>query len=272
MALTDSKGQLTSPQSTHKFEQISEKASDLLSKIRVISFPTNSEQYLSELLFIVNQNFSAAVFSSSLGIEDQVITDQIFSKNLKIEIFTLDTGRLFPQTYSLLVTIKEKYQKDITVYFPDQQDIEEYVNKKGINAFYQSVNLRHECCHIRKVKPLQRALQGADIWITGIRKDQSSLRAKQDQVVEIDEEKKIIKVHPLYYWSFAEVQDYVKKKNVPYNVLHNQNYLSVGCQPCTRPIQLGEDFRAGRWWWEQESRKECGLHFNKDGQLERTKK
>ena len=137
--------------------------------------------------------FSVPVFSSSLGVEDQVITDIIFNKNLKIQIFTLDTGRLFPETYSLLAALKNKYQRDIVVYFPDQQDIEKYVNKKGINAFYQSVDLRHECCHFRKVKPLQRALQGADIWITGIRKDQSSFRGGKDQIIEIDEEKGLLK-------------------------------------------------------------------------------
>jgi phosphoadenosine phosphosulfate reductase len=198
------------------------------------------------------------VFSSSLGQEDQVITDVIFRNNIPIKIFTIDTGRLFNETYELMDKISARYKKNITVYFPDAGDVEEFVSKKGINSFYESVDNRKACCHIRKVKPLNRALEGAKVWITGLRGSQSSNR-KDMPIIEWSDEKQLYKFNPLINWSFEDVLDYIKDFNVPYNVLHDRGFISIGCAPCTRAIEQGEDLRAGRWWWET-SHKECGLH------------
>jgi phosphoadenosine phosphosulfate reductase len=200
-------------------------------------------------------------FSSSLGWEDQVITDMIWKNHLPIEIFTLDTGRLFPETYSLMERLFEHYGKRIKVYFPDATDVEKLVNERGPNCFYESVENRKLCCYIRKVKPLSRALQGMQCWITGIRAEQSPERSHLPQV-EWDETHQVIKVHPLLHWTLDEVKAYIRKHHVPYNPLHDKGFVSIGCAPCTRAIRPGEDFRAGRWWWEDQTKKECGLHFS----------
>ncbi len=199
------------------------------------------------------------VFSSSLSAEDQVITDMIFHNNLDIEIFTLDTGRMFPETYQTLQKTLEKYQKEIKVYFPDADEVEVLMTKKGAYSFYDSLENRKECCEIRKVKPLKRALQGKTIWITGIRAEHSQNRTQMTKS-EWDEANNIIKIHPLLNWSGDQVRAYIKEKNIPYNILHDRGFISIGCQPCTRAVLDGEDFRAGRWWWEDASKKECGLH------------
>lgn len=199
------------------------------------------------------------VFSTSFGMEDQVISDFILKNKIPIEIFTLDTGRLFPETYSVWEQTNMQYQTDITPFYPPTGQIENYVKINGINAFYNSAELRKECCHIRKVVPLKRALHGMEVWVTGLRAEQSLNREKM-QKVEWDEGNQIIKFHPILDWNTEQVLSYLRSKGVPYNSLHDKGFISIGCQPCTRAIKNGEDFRAGRWWWEDKSKKECGLH------------
>lgn len=214
---------------------------------------------LVEALEIISNYFpEKAVFSSSLGQEDQVITDAIFRNDLPIKIFTLDTGRLFSESYELLERTTARYKKTIQVYFPEAKDVEEFVTAKGVNSFYESVENRKECCNIRKVKPLNRALQGAQLWITGLRAEQSDNR-KEMSVIEWLDDRQLYKFNPLLHWTYAEVLDYIKEFYVPYNLLHDKGFISIGCAPCTRAIEPGEDPRAGRWWWET-SQKECGLH------------
>ncbi len=201
------------------------------------------------------------LFTTSFGYEDQVITDIIFTNNLPVKVVTLDTGRMFEETYKVFRSTREKYGKPIRVFFPPADKVEKLLNEKGPFSFYESVENRKECCFIRKVLPLQRALNGNEIWITGLRASQSTYRSDLEEF-EWDEANQIIKYNPLINWSLEEVKDYVKKHHVPYNVLHDQGYVSIGCEPCTRAIRPGEDFRDGRWWWEKNSGKECGLHEN----------
>jgi phosphoadenosine phosphosulfate reductase len=198
------------------------------------------------------------VFSSSLGQEDQVLTDIVFRNNVPVKIFTIDTGRLFNETYELLDRTTARYDKSLGVYFPESNDVEDFVASKGINSFYESVENRKECCHIRKVKPLNRALKGAKVWITGLRAEQSVNRNTMP-MIEWMEDKQLYKFNPLIHWSYEDVIAYLKEFNVPYNHLHDKGFISIGCAPCTRAIEPGEDARAGRWWWET-SQKECGLH------------
>lgn len=213
---------------------------------------------LEETLTYLSQNYLKVVFSSSFGQEDQVITDAIFRNNLNINVFTLDTGRLFQDTYELMDSTKTKYNKTFDTYFPSTQSVEHLVKAKGFNSFYYSVENRKECCFIRKIEPLKRALAGADIWITGLRAEQSENRVAM-KIAEWDESNKVIKVNPLIHWNYKEVLDYLKVYRVPDNPLHRKDFVSIGCQPCTRAIAQGEHPRAGRWWWES-SQKECGLH------------
>jgi phosphoadenosine phosphosulfate reductase len=210
------------------------------------------------LKFISSKFSETAVFSTSLGQEDQVITDIIFKNKLPIRVFTLDTGRLFYEHYELLSQNNARYKTKTEVYFPDPSDVEKFVNEKGINAFYHSVENRKECCFIRKVKPLNRALENAEIWITGLRAEQSENRENMP-VIEWDEERRLYKYNPLINWNYQQVLVYLQQNNVQELPLHKKGYISVGCQPCTRPIVEGENPRAGRWWWEN-SQKECGLH------------
>lgn len=200
------------------------------------------------------------VFTTSLGLEDQVITDMIFSQDLPVEVITLDTGRLFPETYTTLNETIKKYGKKIKLYFPGHEDVEKMVSEKGPFSFYYSVENRLECCHIRKTLPLARALEGADLWIAGIRADQSPGRQTM-QPLEYDTSRKIYKYYPLFRWTLEEVRNYIKDRQVPYNPLHDKGFISIGCQPCTRAVAPGEDFRSGRWWWEEGSKKECGIHL-----------
>lgn len=217
------------------------------------------ESTLPEAIRLIAELFPGkVVFSSSLGQEDQVITDAIFKNNLPVKIFTLDTGRLFNETYELLDRTTARYKKDIKVYFPDSADVEEFVATKGINSFYESVDNRKNCCYIRKVKPLNRALEGAKVWITGLRSEQSDNRHDMP-MIEWSEEKQLYKFNPLIRWTYEDMMNYIEKFNVPYNRLHDKGFVSIGCAPCTRAIEPGEDPRAGRWWWES-SQKECGLH------------
>jgi phosphoadenosine phosphosulfate reductase len=199
------------------------------------------------------------VFSTSFGIEDQAITHHILSAHLPISIFTLDTGRLFAETYSVWSATNEKYDTKIKAYYPDRALLERYLDEKGPNAFYESVDNRKGCCHIRKVEPLRRALAGQAVWITGLRAEQSPER-KDLHLIEWDEGNQVIKYNPLLHWDAAAVRHYIDENNIPYNSLHDKGFVSIGCAPCTRAIRAGEDFRAGRWWWEDNSKKECGLH------------
>ena len=199
------------------------------------------------------------VFSTSFGWEDQVITHMIFANNLPIKVFTLETGRLFRETYSVWSSTLNRYNQPIHAYYPNQELVEQMVSKKGPNSFYESVENRKECCAIRKIEPLKRALKGNKLWITGIRADQSVNRHDMEDV-EWDESNQLTKFHPIFHWTLDEVKAYIKKHNIPYNSLHDKGFPSIGCAPCTRAIAEGEDFRAGRWWWEDQSKKECGLH------------
>jgi len=200
------------------------------------------------------------IFTTSFGIEDQVITHKIFSNNLDIKVVTLDTGRLFPETYEVFSQTTLKYKKKINVYFPDYISVEELVTEKGPFSFFNSRENREECCKIRKVVPLSRALAGMECWISGIRASQSDNRGNMSDL-EYDADKKLFKFHPLFDWSFEEVENFIKENNVPYNELHDKGYLSIGCEPCTRAVIKGQDFRSGRWWWENDGPKECGCHI-----------
>ena len=210
------------------------------------------------LAFLVSEYKNKVVFSTSFGQEDQVITAIIAKNDLKINIFTLDTGRLFQETYDVFHKTIKKYKNEIKTYFPETVAVEDLLNKKGPNSFYESVENRKECCYIRKVAPLTKALDGNEIWITGLRAEQSENR-NDLAFFEYDAHFKIIKFNPLLKWTLQEVQNYIDENNVPQNALHKQGFISIGCAPCTRAILPGEDIRAGRWWWES-SHKECGLH------------
>ena len=210
------------------------------------------------LRWIADNFGSAARFSTSLGLEDQVVSYWIGTQQLPIEVFSLDTGRLFQETYDVLQLTRIKYKLPIKVYYPNADQVEQLVLEKGPNSFYDSVDNRKECCFIRKVVPLKRALTGAKVWITGIRADQSANRQTME-IAEWDDAHQLIKYNPLLHWTFEEVEKFISSNNVPVNSLHKKGFPSIGCAPCTRAIAPGEDIRAGRWWWET-SAKECGLH------------
>ena len=218
----------------------------------------------------VAEEFSPAVFASSLAAEDMVLTDLILKAGLPIGIFSLETGRLHKETLGMVERVQERYGYEIALYRPVQADVDAYVEKKGMNAFYDSVELRKECCQIRKVEPLGRALSGKKSWVTGQRRAQSATRSDLS-VQEYDGSHSMEKFNPLADWSEQEVWEYIRANDVPYNPLHDQGFPSIGCEPCTRAIQPGEDVRAGRWWWENPDSKECGLHLV-DGKLIRIKK
>ena len=202
------------------------------------------------------------VFTTSFGLEDQAITHAIFAAGVdsRVELVTLDTGRLFPETYDLWAQTEERYGRRIAAVVPRQTSLEALVAEQGINGFRHSVEARLACCSVRKVEPLRRALDGAAAWITGLRAEQSSNRARV-AVVEADETYDLVKVNPLADWSRQDLHRYVVDNGIPYNPLHDRGYPSIGCAPCTRAVRVGEPERAGRWWWEQEMKKECGLHL-----------
>ena len=198
--------------------------------------------------------------ASSFGAEDVVVIDMMMKINPKSRIFTLDTGRLNHETYDVMDEIRKKYDISIEVMFPDQNEVEQMVRVNGLNLFYNSIGNRKLCCGIRKVHPLNRMLSTLDGWITGLRADQTEVRLKANKI-EIDEQHNgIIKINPIIEWTWEQTWDYIKKNNIPYNKLHDNGYPSIGCEPCTRAIKPGEPLRAGRWWWESDSQKECGLH------------
>lgn len=198
-------------------------------------------------------------FSTSFSFEDQVIAHHILHNQLPISIFTLDTGRLFAETYSVWNSTQERYQTKIKAYYPDHSLLEPFIEEKGPNSFYESVDNRKACCHIRKVEPLKRALGGNKIWVTGLRAEHSNVRQGLKQL-EWDSTNNIIKYHPLLFWTTEQTRAFIDENNIPYNPLHDRGFISIGCAPCTRAVKAGEDFRAGRWWWEDSSKKECGLH------------
>ena len=221
------------------------------------------------ILHRIASEFTPAVFASSLAAEDMVLTDLILRKQLVIGIFSLETGRLHAETLGMLERIKTHYGSDVSLFKPEQSAVDEYVAKNGLNAFYDSIEMRKECCRIRKVEPLKRALAGKRAWVTGQRRAQSSTRAEL-AVQEDDLAHDMQKFNPLTEWSEQDVWHYIRSNQVPYNPLHDKGYPSIGCEPCTRAIQPGEDVRAGRWWWENADSKECGLHMV-DGKLIRIK-
>lgn len=216
------------------------------------------------LLERIQNEFSPATLASSLGAEDMVLTDLVAKHAPGISIFSLDTGRLNPETYDLLAKVQETYGQKVAieVYCPQAEAIQQYVESNGINAFYNSVELRKTCCGIRKVEPLKRALAGKTAWITGMRRQQAVTRADLP-IQEHDADHGLAKFNPLADWTEKEVWEYIRSNGVPYNALHDKHYPSIGCAPCTRNIAVGEDVRAGRWWWEDEAGKECGLHVKK---------
>lgn len=218
---------------------------------------------VSALLARVSVEYPALTFANSLGAEDMVLTDLINRQDAGIEVFVLDTGRLHDETYRLLAKVQERYGLGIRVYYPDAQAVQAYVQKDGINGFYDSVDSRKSCCAVRKVAPLKRALAGKDAWITGLRRAQAVTRTDLPEV-EWDAGFGLTKINPLVDWSEQDVWDYLRAYAVPYNELHDKHYPSIGCAPCTRAIAVGEDVRAGRWWWENPESKECGLHVHKE--------
>jgi phosphoadenosine phosphosulfate reductase len=197
--------------------------------------------------------------SSSLSAEDQVLTHLLMNIDPNASIFTLDTGRLFPETYDLIAQTNARYHTKITIHFPDRELVEDMVNEKGINLFFDSVDNRKRCCFVRKVVPLQRAFRGLDAWICGLRREQSVTRTG-GELVEWDDANSLVKVNPLINWTEEQVWAFIQKHKIPYNALHDKGFPSIGCQPCTRAVTKGEDFRAGRWWWENPESRECGLH------------
>ena len=231
-------------------------------RINQLNIKANSLDAVGIIKLGFNEFTSKITFATSLGEEDQVITDMIAKTASGIEVFTLDTGRLFAETYELMAKNQKKYSRlNFKIYYPDTKRVEEMVSAKGINLFYESIENRKLCCQVRKVEPLQRALANADAWIVGLRREQGVTRTALEPV-EWDEANQKIKFNPLYNWSLDQVRDYIKKNNVDISPLHAQGFVSVGCAPCTRAIKPGEDLRAGRWWWEEPEQKECGLHNN----------
>jgi phosphoadenosine phosphosulfate reductase len=230
--------------------------SDIVSRLAV-RFPAAG---LGERLRIARAEIHGRlVFTTSFGIEDQAIAHALFSQGLDVEVATLDTGRLFPETHAVWAATERRYGKRIRGLAPDRRSIEQLVARDGIDGFRGSVAARHVCCFVRKVEPLGRALVGAQGWITGLRADQSADRA-QASFASPDEARGLIKINPLLDWNRPQVVDFVREHDVPYNALHDRGFLSIGCAPCTRAVAPGEPERAGRWWWEQEEKKECGLH------------
>lgn len=207
----------------------------------------------------ITEEYSPATFANSFGAEDMVLTDLINQYNIDIEIFSLDTGRLPAETYQLMQEVKSRYDKPVTTYFPKTESVEEYIQKNGPNAFYQSIELRKGCCFIRKIEPLRRAIANKKAWVTGLRREQAVTRTDLP-VSEWDADNGLQKFNPLADWSEDDVWEYLRNEKVPYNALHDKHYPSIGCAPCTRAIAVGEDIRAGRWWWEDPESKECGLH------------
>ena len=223
---------------------------------------TDKRVQVVALLQAASTEFTDITFANSYGAEDMVLTDIIAKEQLAIEIFSLDTGRLPAETYTLMGEVEKKYETKPIVFFPKHDAVEDYVRTKGINAFYESIELRKACCHMRKVEPLKRALTGKQAWVTGMRAEQAATRTSLP-TREFDAGNQLEKFNPLSDWTEQEIWAYIRLFDVPYNALHDQFYPSIGCAPCTRAVAMGEDVRAGRWWWEDPNSKECGLHVKK---------
>ena len=219
------------------------------------------EQVVAVLTEAVH-DYAPVAFANSLSAEDMVLMDLIDRYNFDIMMFSLDTGRLPQETYDLMQAVRKRYKSPLRIYFPNVKQIEEYIAKNGVNGFYESVDLRKGCCHIRKVEPLRRALNGKRAWITGMRQDQAVSRINL-KLSAYDMDNRMQKFNPLLEWCHEDVWQYIKENEVPYNKLHDDFYPSIGCAPCTRAVTPGEDVRAGRWWWESPENKECGLHVGK---------
>jgi phosphoadenosine phosphosulfate reductase len=211
------------------------------------------------LAYVLKEFKDRIALSSSLSIEDQALTKMIVDIDKSIRIFTLDTGRLFPETYQLIDRTNLTYNIRIEVFFPDYREVQRMVREEGINLFYNSIESRHRCCAIRKLEPLKRAFKGLDAWICGLRHEQSVTR-KDMQLIEWDDQHDIVKINPLINWTEQQVREYIHDHHVPYNKLFDKGYPSIGCEPCTRAVKPGEDPRSGRWWWEAPDKRECGLH------------
>ena len=217
-----------------------------------------------EILSFAAVEFAGQViFASSMGVEDQVITDMIARLQLNIPVFTLDTGRLFPETYQLISETARRYKLDLRIFFPDAAAVEAMVNSDGINLFYKSEIMRKKCCMVRKVIPLQRALASYSVWLCGLRSEQSITRSNAAIIMD-DEAHDMLKINPLHDWSETQLWNYIHRYNVPYNRLHDKHFTSIGCACCTRAVENGSEQRSGRWWWEQLEKRECGLHFDND--------
>jgi phosphoadenosine phosphosulfate reductase len=227
--------------------------SDLPEELR-----NRADDSISQLRAAVAE-FTSVCYASSLGAESMVLTDLIWGAVPEIEIFSIDTGRLFPETYELIERLQRRYGRALRMYFPDAGELEGWVGENGINGFRDGVEQRRGCCGVRKIEPFRRALSGRGAWVTGIRRGQSASRALAAPV-EWDGEYGLHKVSPLLSWSESEIWDYIRRKRLPYNSLHDLGFPSIGCAPCTRAVQTGEDARSGRWWWERTESRECGLH------------
>lgn len=235
----------------------------MMNVVSELMIELKGKEIADQLRILVNRFPGEVVFSTSFGLEDQAITHFIAANKIPIRVFTLDTGRNFPETYSTWSRTIEKYNISIKSWHPDADTLQNFITENGPDSFYNSVDNRKQCCYIRKVEPLQKALKGNKIWITGIRAEQSNNRNDMP-MLEWDEVNHMIKFHPLLSWTWGQVKQFVSRNDVPYNPLHDKGFVSIGCAPCTRAIKPGEDFRAGRWWWEDNSKKECGLHIHTD--------
>ncbi len=232
---------------------------ELVNNIVTLIDPLNIK---GSILNLCKVHPGGVTFSTSFSKEDQAISHIIFSNHLPVEVFTLDTGRHFAETYRTWNNTIEKYKNEIIAYYPNADALQKFITANGPNSFLDAVENRKQCCYIRKVLPLQQALANKEIWITGIRAEHST--GRQDMTsVEYDEVNSLVKYHPLLHWTTDDVTAFIKENNVPYNPLQDNGFVSIGCQPCTRAIKTGEDFRAGRWWWEESNKKECGLHVHK---------
>ncbi len=235
-----------------------------MEKIKNSNDIISTTDVLNVLDHYISKYENKIAFASSLSIEDQVITDLILSlaNSKSVKIFTIDTGRLPSETYDLIDKTNKFFDIKLDVYSPNSKNVEEMVKSKGINLFYDSVESRRECCNLRKIEPLKRALSGMEAWICGLRTEQSVTRTDLE-IVEIDKLNNLVKINPLLNWTEDMVFDYINGKSIPYSSLYELNYKSIGCSPCTRPVNEGEDIRSGRWWWENPETKECGLHHRK---------
>jgi phosphoadenosine phosphosulfate reductase len=230
-----------------------------ITAINALNEKFKNESPENVLQYFLKTYASKIALASSMGAEDQVLTHMIANIDAGCNIFTLDTGRVFPETYSTIERTNTQYGIRISIYFPNTDAVEEMVNIKGVNLFYESIENRKQCCAVRKIEPLHRAFNGLEVWISGLRREQAITREEM-QMIEWDESNQLIKINPLINWTEKEVWKFIRKNGIPYNKLHDNGFPSIGCQPCTRAIQPGEDVRAGRWWWENPETKECGLH------------